>query len=176
VKPYTFDELAATLNVVAPYDWKTHLQERLNSVSPRAPLAGLTANGWSLAYDETENVSIKANEERRKVQDLTSSLGITLQEDGTIRDAILGLPAGNAGVGPGMKVVAVNGRRYTREVLEAAIREAKSATAPIELLVESDDFFRTHAVDYHGGLRYPHLVRVEGKTDRLATVLAPRTR
>lgn len=171
VKPYTFDELVAALNAVAPYDWRAHLQERLTSVNPRAPLAGLTSGGWQLVYNDTANVSIKATEERRKLQDLTSSLGITLKEDGSIRDAILGLPAANAGIGPGMKVIAVNGRRWTREVLEAALREARTSTTGIELLVQNDDFFRTHAVEYHGGLRYPHLVRVEGKDDRLATVL-----
>jgi hypothetical protein len=70
-----------------------------------------------------------------------------------------------------MKVVAVNGRKWTRELLATAIKEAKTSTAPIELLVESDDFYRTLAVDYHGGMRYPHLVRNEQKEDRLAAVL-----
>jgi len=177
VKPYTFDELAATLNAVAPYDWKEHLTERLTSLDPRAPIAGLTAGGWKIAYDETENSVVKTYEARRKIQDLTWSLGIVLKEDGVVRDAILGLPAANAGIGPGMKIVAVNGRKWTREVLAAAIKEAKTSTAPIELLVENNGFFRTHAVDYHGGARYPHLVRVNEKDeDRLAAVLRSRAK
>ncbi|MEO8378712.1 MAG: M61 family peptidase [Acidobacteriota bacterium] len=176
VKPYTFDDLVAALNAVAPYDWRKHFEERLQSVNPRAPLGGLTRDGWTLVYDETKNLQIEANEKRRKSVDLTSSLGLTLQENGTIRDVIMGLPAANAGIGPGMKIVAVNGRRFTREGLQTAIREAKSTTAPIDLLVENDDFFRTHAVDYHGGLRYPHLVRIEGQPDHLAEVLASRAR
>lgn len=176
VKPYTFDELVETLNAVAPYDWRTHLTERLTSVSPRAPMAGLTASGWTIAYDETANESVKTNETRRKTQDLTWSLGMTLREDGIVRDAILGLPATSAGIGPGMKIVAVNGRKWTREGMAAAIREAKTSAAPIELLVETDDFFRTHRVDYHGGMRYPHLVRNEEKEDRLAAVLRARAK
>jgi predicted metalloprotease with PDZ domain len=174
VKPYPFDDLVATLNAVAPYDWHKHLTERLTSVSPRAPIGGLTAGGWKIAYDETENVILKMNEARHKGQDLTWSLGITLGQDGVVRDAILGLPAANAGIGPGMKIVAVNGRKWTREVLAAAIREAKTSTVPIELLVENNDLFRTHAIDYHGGMRYPHLVRNEEKEDRLAAVLRAR--
>ena len=72
----------------------------------------------------------------------------------------------------GMKVIAVNGRRWKKEVLLAAIREK----GPLELLVENDDVFSTHAIDYHGGLRYPHLVRDETKADGLATVIAARAR
>jgi len=73
-----------------------------------------------------------------------------------------------------MKIVAINGRKWTREVLDAAIREAKTSTAPIEILAENGDFYRTYAVDYHGGLRYPHLVRDTSKPDTLAEVLKAR--
>jgi predicted metalloprotease with PDZ domain len=177
VKPYTFDDLVANLNAVAPYDWRKHLNERLSSISPRAPIAGITSNGWQLVYNDTENEVINANEERRKLVDLTSSLGMTIkEEDGMVTDVILGLPAGNAGIGPGMKIVAVNGRRWKEDLLTTAVKEAKGGSAPLELLVENGDFFRTHAVDYHGGLRYPHLVRTEGKEDRLAAVLTARAR
>ena len=176
VKPYTFDELVATLNAIAPYDWRKHFNERLTSVTQHAPIAGLTAGGWQIAFDDNENVSIKVNEKRRKIQDLTFSLGMTLKEDGTVRDALIGLPAAKAGIGPGMKIIAVNGRKWTKEMLATAIKEAKTSTKPIELLVESDDFYRTHAIDYHGGMRYPHLVRIEGTNDQLAEVLRSRAK
>jgi predicted metalloprotease with PDZ domain len=173
VKPYTFDDLVNTLNAVAPYDWRKHLNDRLSSLSPRAPIGGLTANGWQLVYNDTPNEVIAANEKRRKVIDLVSSLGMIIkEEDGLVQDVVLGQPAGNAGIGPGMKIVAVNGRRFKPELLRTAIRE-KGA---LELLVENGDFIRTHAVDYRGGLRYPHLVPVEGKEDRLAMVIAPRAK
>ena len=173
VKPYTFDDIVNTLNAVAPYDWRRHLNERLSSVSPRAPIGGITAGGWQLVYNDTPNEVIAANEKRRETVDLTSSLGIVVkEEDGMVRDAVLGLPAANAGIGPGMKIVAVNGRRFTPDVLRTAIRE-KGA---LELLVENGDFYRTHSVEYRGGLRYPHLVRVEGKEDRLAAVLRARAK
>ncbi|MFP5247046.1 MAG: M61 family peptidase, partial [Thermoanaerobaculia bacterium] len=170
VKPYTYDELLAALNAVAPYDWRAHFDERLNSTSPRAPMAGITKNGWKLVFNETPNESIKAGEEHNKTQSLTFSLGMSLNEDGTVRDVLLGQPAANAGIGPGMKVIAVNGRRWTRDVLERALRE-KGA---LELLVESNEHFRTHVIDYRGGIRYPHLVRDESAKDRLADVLNKR--
>jgi hypothetical protein len=76
----------------------------------------------------------------------------------------------------GAAFVAVNGRHWKEDLLTTAVKEGKDGSAPLELLVENGDFFRTHAVDYHGGLRYPHLVRAEGKEDRLAAVLTARAR
>ncbi|HEX2123372.1 MAG TPA: M61 family peptidase [Thermoanaerobaculia bacterium] len=170
VKPYTFDEVVATLNAVAPHDWAAHLRERLGSVSPRAPIAGITNHGWRIVYNDTPNQVIAANEERRKISDYTFSLGFVLKEDGAVRDVILGLPAANAGVGPGMKLIAVNGRRWTRELLDTAIEER----GPLELLMENGEFFRTYTVDYRGGPRYPHLARDDARADTLASVISPR--
>lgn len=174
VKPYTIDEVVETLNAVAPHDWRRHLDERLTSVSPRAPLGGVTGGGWELVYNDTPNEAVQAGERRNKTHDYTWSLGFTLKDDGTVRDALMGQPAANAGIGPGMKVIAVNGRRWTHDLLVTAIREAQSSDKPIELLVESGEFFRTHAVDYRGGIRYPHLVRRSGAEDRLAMVIQAR--
>ena len=33
---------------------------------------------------------------------------------------------------------------------------------------------RTVSIDYHDGLQYPHLVRVEGTPDYLSEIIAPR--
>jgi predicted metalloprotease with PDZ domain len=178
VKPYTYDDLIANLNAVAPYDWRKHFDERLSSLSPRAPIGGITANGWKVVYNDTPNDAIKATEDRRQVIDLTYSLGLSLKngdrmdERGTVRDVWIGGPAANAGIGPGMKIIAVNGRRYSRDVLDKAIRDK----GPLELLIQNNDEFSTKSVDYHGGPRYPHLVQIDGKTDALAEVLKGRAK
>jgi len=64
----------------------------------------------------------------------------------------------------------VNGRHYTAEVLRDALGAGKSDTAPLELLVENTDYFKTYKLDYHGGERYPHLVRDESKPDLLSEI------
>lgn len=175
VKPYTFDDVVAALNAIAPYDWRAHLNQRLMSVSPRAPLGGITNDGWQLVYNDTPNAVTEISEKRREIHDYTFSLGFTLRSsDGTIRDVILGLPAEKAGLGPGMKIVAVNGRKWTRDTLDTALAEAKTSSAPLEILAQNGDFFRTFRIDYHGGRRYPHLVRDETKADVLSEVLAAR--
>jgi hypothetical protein len=71
-------------------------------------------------------------------------------------------------------VVAVNGMAYDADVLEEAIKAATNSKAPIELLVKEFDRYRTVKLDYHGGLRHPHLVRIEGKPDYLTPILSAR--
>ena len=63
---------------------------------------------------------------------------------------------------------------YDGEVLEEAIKAAKTNTAPIELMVKEFDRYRTVKIDYHGGLRHPHLQRIEGKPDYLTPILTAR--
>jgi hypothetical protein len=41
-------------------------------------------------------------------------------------------------------------------------------------MVKEFDRYRTVSIDYHGGLRYPHLQRIEGTPDRLSAIFAPR--
>ena len=76
-------------------------------------------------------------------------------------------------MGPGMKLVAVNGRKWSADVLRDALRAAKNSKEPIELLTENGEFYRTYRLDYHGGERYPHLVRDETKPDLLSEILKP---
>ncbi|MFA9215987.1 MAG: peptidase M61, partial [Sphingomonadaceae bacterium] len=78
-----------------------------------------------------------------------------------------------AGLSGSATIVAVNGRAYKAEVLRAAVSSAKNGSAPIELTVKRGTQFRTIALDYHGGLRYPRLERIPGTPDRLEAILQP---
>jgi hypothetical protein len=73
-----------------------------------------------------------------------------------------------------MKVVGVDGRVYTHDLLEDAIKASKDASAPIILLVVDDDYYRTATIPYHGGERYPHLVRDNSKPDYLDELIKSR--
>jgi hypothetical protein len=70
-----------------------------------------------------------------------------------------------------MKIVAVNGHRFSADALHDAIKAAKSGSDPIELLVENTDYFKTFKLDYHEGEKYPRLVRDETKPDLMAEIL-----
>jgi predicted metalloprotease with PDZ domain len=174
VVPYTLDDVITTLNEVAAFDWRNFFQQRVYSVNSRAPLGGIEGGGWKLVYRDTRSDMLKNVETTRKETDLSFSLGLSLKEDGAIVDVIPGLPAERAGVGPGMKLLAVNNRRWKAELLRTAVKEAKDATTPIELLVENGDVFKTCRLDYHDGERYPHLERVAEKRDWLTDIAKPR--
>lgn len=170
VKTYTFDDVVSTLNQVAPYDWRGFWSERLTSHGPGAPLQGLLGSGWKLVYNETPSEPSRA--ERREGVEINAhySVGLILARDGVVRDTVEGMVAAKAGIGPGMKIVAVNGRRFTAEAWHDAIAAAKTGTAPIELIVENTDYFRTVKLDYRDGEKYPHLVREESKPDLLTEI------
>ena len=170
VKTYTFDDVVNTLNQVVSYDWRGFWTERLTNHGPGAPLGGIEGSGWKLVYDETQSEMERGVESNWHVVDGAFSIGLELREDGTITDTVEGMPAAVAGIGPGMKLIAVNGRQYSAEVLRDALKAGKGGTAPLELLVENTDYYRTYKLDYHGGERYPHLVRDDSKPDLLTEI------
>lgn len=174
VKPYTFDDLVATLSEIAPHDWRGFFTTRLAATTPRAPLGGIERSGWRVVYRETPSDFQQALEEVSRILDLAYSLGLRLRDDGLILDVLPETVAARAGLGPGMRLVAVNGRRFAPHILRAALRVAKTSSDPIELLVESDEFYKTYRLAYHEGERYPHLERDASRPDLLGQILTPR--
>jgi predicted metalloprotease with PDZ domain len=172
VVTYTFEDLVTNLNSVQPYDWASFLKERLTSKSPHAPIGGITNGGYRLEYTDEENEFTRAAEARDRGVNAWYSLGIHVS-DLTIHDVLVGSPAYAAGLGPEMKLVAINGRRATDELLHSAIRESKSRTEPMELIVENAGFFKVVKIDYHGGEKYPHLVREPNTPAILDDILKP---
>jgi predicted metalloprotease with PDZ domain len=175
VVPYTFDDVVQALNQVAPYDWATLLKTRVNSTSAHAPLGGIERGGWRLAYNDQPNLFIKTADKVRKSVDASYSLGFAVKEDGTLSDVIYGSPAYAAGIGPEMKLVAINGRAWSKDVLQDALRTSKESKEPIDLLIENAKFFKTYSIPYHDGIRSPHLERADG-ADVLGEILTPLTK
>jgi len=176
VVPYTFDDVVRALNEVAPYDWATLLRERVGATSTHAPLGGIERGGWKLVYNDQPNALTHAGEKLGKSADFAYSLGFGVSEAGEFRDVIVGSPAYDAGLGPGMKLIAVNGRKYSPPVMHAALKAAQSSAAPIELLAENAQYIKTYSVTYHGGDRNPHLERVPDQPDLLSDILKPLTK
>ena len=173
VEPYTLDDVVGALNAVAANDWGAFFRARIDAPTKRAPLGGLEAAGWRLVYQETPTGFFKQGEQAAKVVNLSFSLGLLLKDDGTVLDAIPGAPAARAGVAPGMKVIAVNGRRFNPDVVKDAVRATKQR-ADLELLVENGEYFRAYRLGYRGGARYPMLERIAGKGDVLGEILKGR--
>jgi predicted metalloprotease with PDZ domain len=171
LKTYTFDDIMNALNQIVAYDWRGFWLERLNTHSPEAPLGGIEGSGWKVVYDDTASDMTSAAMAMEHAAPGAYSLGLVMRDDGTIVDTIENMLAAKAGIGPGMRVIGVDGRRFSIDVLRDALKAAKSNNAPIELLVENDEYYKVYKLDYHGGERYPHLVRDESKPDLLSEIL-----
>ena len=163
VKAYTLDELLAALNAIAPYNWAGFFKDRLGSTSAQAPVGGIENGGWKAVF----NAEPPKSESRRGNPGYAYSLGLQVGGDGAVTDAIVGSPAFDAGVSSGMKIIGVNNRVFTQDLLQDAIKASKNSSQPITLLVQIDDYFRTCTINYHGGPRFPHLVRGDTKPDYL---------
>ena len=172
---YDFDDIVALLNRTAPFDWRGFFEQKVYAVAPQAPLAGFERSGWRLVYRDEPSPLMKASMSLRHYADLAYSIGLRLSSDGSVRDIVPSSAAGDAGIAPGMTIVAVNGRAFTIARIRAAIAGAKSTRAPIELIVTNGSFYKTFSVPYYGGERYPALERIPGKPDMLSEIFAPKT-
>jgi len=171
---YNFDDVVKALDAVQPYGWAAFLHARLEGHGPGASLDGLARGGYRLVYADTPTDYFKSLETDGKVSVLTYSLGPIVGKDGDIVDVAWDGPAFKAGLATGAKIVAVDGLAYDLDDLKESIKAAKGAGPPIDLLVESNDLFRTVRIDYHDGPRYPRLERLPATSALLDDILAPR--
>jgi len=178
LKPYLEADVYAALAAIAPGDWRALIRRHLDTTGTEALLAGLQSAGWQLTYSPEKNSYLETRQKRHRTIERLWSIGVTIndkdEDKGTIIDSVEDRAAAQAGAGPGMKLVAVNGHRYSVEVLDAAVAAAHETRKPIELLVQSGDYYRTLSVAYFDGARYPHLTRIEARPDTLSHVLTAR--
>jgi predicted metalloprotease with PDZ domain len=171
---YTFTDIVAALNRVQPYDWADFLRQRLDAVNADAPTAGVNRGGYRLVFTDTPSALYKSEEDRGKVTALTYSVGLTLEKDGKIKEVLWNSPAFKAGLAPGTQIVAVDAVAFDPDRIKEVIKAAQHSTAATSLIVREGDHFRTVALDYHGGLRYPHLERDPDRPALLDAILEPK--
>jgi predicted metalloprotease with PDZ domain len=171
LKPYNFDEVVETLNGVALNDWAGFLRARLNGVSTKTPLEALEGSGWKLVYNEQPNESLANEEALGRRADFTFTVGMIVSDDGTVVDVTHGGTAYDAGLAPGMKIVAVNGEQYSPDKLREAISSAKTVLNPIQFIVANGAQFKTMSMEYHDGLKFPHIERDGSRPDYLSEIL-----
>jgi predicted metalloprotease with PDZ domain len=172
VVTYTRDDLIAALNAVEPYDWRSFLAAHVDAVAPHPP-DFLTGGGYKLVFGDTPTAYAKLQSARRRTLDLRYSLGIVANREGVINDVIPDSVAFRGGIGPGEKIVAVDDRTLSGQPqLDTALRDARGG-APLRLLLTAGNVYRTVALEYRGGPRYPRLVRVDGTADVLGAIAKP---
>ena len=175
---YTLDDLVKALNIVQPYDWAGFFRTRVHEVNPNVPENGFTQGGYRLVYNDNEPEWMKKSESVRGAS-FADSLGFSIKSEaggdshGNLENVWWDSLAFRAGITPDMQLQAVNDQKYTAAALREAILAAEKTKEPIKLLLKRGDDFVTVSLDYHGGMRYPHLERVETTPDRLDAILAP---
>ena len=176
---YTLEDIVKALNAVQPYDWAGFLRTRVYEVSPSVPENGFTQGGYRLVYNDNQPEWWKKAESVRGVS-FATSLGFSVKSDSGGPDSHGGIDqvwwnslAFKAGITPDMQLQAVNDQKYTPALLRETILAAEKTKEPIRLLLKRADEFLTVSLDYHGGMRYPHLERVDTTPNRLDAILAP---
>jgi predicted metalloprotease with PDZ domain len=173
VVPYTFQDVVAGLNSVVPNDWSTFLRSRLDSNAYHAPLGGLENGGYKLTYSDKPNAWSAMDDAESSTFDFWYSIGLHVSKTGTVTDVLKDGVSDKGGLGPGMQLIAVNGRAFTPEVLKAAVHDTKDPGTPLEFIVENTGYYKTVKLDYQGGERYPQLERVDSTPNRLDDILKP---
>jgi len=179
---YTFEDLVKALNTVQPYDWAEFFRTRVYQVEPQVPENGISGGGYRLVYNDIEPDWMKHMDKSRPTS-FATSLGFSVRgggedsgdgdQPGSVTEVRWDGPAFKAGMTPEMRLQGVNDQAFSVANLREAIVAAERTTAAIKLLLKRDKEFITLTVDYHDGLRYPHLERVESTPDRLDAILAP---
>ena len=169
VTPYDRSALLAALQATWPMDWDGYFKQRLESVATDLPQQALQAAGWQLHYDDKPGAlwEIATKKQGRTIY---YDLGFKLDKEGTVEDIAWGGKAFAAGMAPGMKLLAINQRTFTAELLDRAIKSGE----PLNLLME-DAGFQFTATIAKPALRYPHLERIPKTKDILGDIIKPRS-
>ncbi|HML16385.1 MAG TPA: PDZ domain-containing protein [Bryobacteraceae bacterium] len=173
LKPYTFEDVAAAMNAVQPYDWATFFHDRVDAITPHAPMLGIENGGWKLVLDSSRPDYWRVNEDENRYTDMTLSIGLMVKDDGGIVDVVEGGPAQKAGIAPNDKLIAVDNRQFTPAVLREAVQKTAQNTQSIDLLMKNGEYYSVHRIEYQGGEKFPHLERDKSKRDILSQILAP---
>lgn len=175
VVPYTRAQIEALLNEVEPYDWHDFFEKWVYDVAPHPISDDFARAGWRLVYTEKPNAFVTTQPGGREITGWYA-FGANLSSEGVVTDVREGSPAWRAGVAPGMRVLAVDGQQFSPDVFGYALRSSQHSNTPIVLITTQNSWYRTLSLDYHGGLRYPHLERVSGTADMFAAIAAPHAK
>jgi predicted metalloprotease with PDZ domain len=174
VVPYDLPEIVQDLKELADYDWDTFFARHVAAAQEGLPLDVVERCGYRLQYTTKPPAYLDFLQQREGATLVSArdSLGLTFQSDGRIADVAPGMPGDKAGLAPGMRVIGVNSKKFSRERLEDALADSV-ARRKIEFLLLEGEQFRTVTVENADGLRYLELVRNPERPDILGEILKP---
>ena len=171
---YNFDDVVHALNEIAPYDWAGFWTTHLNDLTPKPPTAGLEAAGYTYTYGDTMVADEAAFMKASHMSEHFHSLGIFVLPNATLRDVAMHSPAFQAGLGPGDKLITVNGKPYSPDELTKAVRDSRMNPKPITIVALRNGENTTYSIDYHGGEKHVNVIRNSNPDILTKSILAPR--
>ena len=119
VVTYTREDIENYLNHVVPYDWHGFFQKYVYSIAPQPPTGELARAGYKLVFTDKPNVF--ANGRRPGGVNAWFDVGTRLSPKGGVFDVRQGSAAWNAGLAPGMTVVAVDSRAFSAKAWSGCV-------------------------------------------------------
>lgn len=171
--PFDRVEIVATLNQVYEAPWDSLIEVRIHQPIDELSLEGVNEIGCKLSFTDKKSSWLTDREGFYNSINHYRSIGLYLSNKGEIRNISSGSPADIAGLVPRSTVVAVNGRKFTRDRLDDAIA-ATTEGHNVRLLLLNGENYEERTIKYNGGLRYLNLVTQEGRSNLLYDIARPR--
>ena len=168
VNTYTLDEMVTALNHVQPYDWGSFFRARLEKYGQGRLAHSIDWAGCELVFTDKPI----GNTPPDKSLDLAYSLGMRVNASGTISAVHSGRPAFKANLTFAETIISINGKPYDPEQFTKAIGEAAKG-GPLDLAVKRGAWQHSTSLVWQGGMRYPHLRRLQGNPALLDEILSP---
>ncbi len=167
---FTRQNVVKQLKAIADLDWDGLIRRRMESFQAQFDPTVASLLGYEFRLTRKAPDIPDSTFHHRRGVDAFDSLGMVLSQDGEVRNVLIGSPADRARLGPDMKVIGVNGRKWSGPRLIEALIQSQDRR-PIELLVANGDALRTVQLHYYDGPRYWNLVRQEQEPDMLSEIL-----
>jgi predicted metalloprotease with PDZ domain len=173
VAPYEFADVVEALREVCDFDWGRFLRDRTEKPLDSLPLDFVGRCGYRVGYTaKAPSASSRISRAGGGGISARDSIGLAFDGEGKVSEVVPGMVGDRSGVGPGMKVIGVNGKAFSpQRVLDALVDSNR--LRKITLLVVDGEEFRTIELGYGDGPRYLELVREPSKPDLLAQILKP---
>ncbi len=149
------------------------LDERIRRARAEVPSAGLVKLAGARAECRARSHAPRPRGGRSRAS-ICASRSVHVNDDATLADIIPGSPADAAGLASLERLIAVNGRKSSKDELRDALAATSRGSTTVTLLLEKDDVYRSVDLHYAGGPREPRLVRIEGSADLLTLIARPR--
>ena len=166
-------EIVEIHNGLVEYDWDGLIERRIRTASPELSLEGLRTSGYDFELVAEKLDYVKKSDAAREVVSAEYSVGLVIKKkDGEVSVVTPNGIADQAGLADGMKILGVNGMKFTPKRFDEALEDTPTNNG-MQLLVEEGEAYRVVSLKYAGGPKYPSLRKIDGQQDWFGAICSP---